>query len=233
MTAPRWIHAALDAVCQADTRMVVSTVDADDLATALLERLPLEALANAVPSAVVANVVRVLGEDHDVVTIAELYQGATRALDAAGAPYAVNTAEVYRPLDLVGRIRWLAEQRPTRLDLQRVEVERDAWHRRYDECIVTITANQQSIASLIEESETRKRERDRARATVADLTEQRAATERALTRTGAPMDELANEQGVVWLHRELDALKERLLKAETERDALRELQDRSVEAADA
>lgn len=137
MTAPRWIAEALDVALNASDD-AIGRVDYDGIATALLERLPLEAIACEVPRAlddiadgmhgrVVADIMRVLTDgDPDVATLTELYQGASKALDAAGVPYAVNTAELYRPLDLAGRIQWLAQQRPTRLDLQRAEAERDA-----------------------------------------------------------------------------------------------------------
>jgi hypothetical protein len=175
VTAPRWISEALAASW--DGLSMGDVPGFDDIARELLERLPIDAMRAAALTSlddVAANrpaeqhsaiattaIVRVLSDgDPEVVELTELYQAASKALDDAGVPYAVNTAEVYRPLDLAGRIRWLAQQRPTRLELQRVEAERDAWHRRYDECIVTITANQRSIAALIDESEARRRERD-------------------------------------------------------------------------
>jgi hypothetical protein len=129
MTAPRWIAEALDA--SLTRRDEEADVSADELAAALIERLPIEAMYAAgcalrPEERTVMGIVRaamgVLSDgDPEVVELTELYQAASRALDDAGVPYAVNTAEVY----LAGRIRWLAEQRPTRLDLQRVEAERD------------------------------------------------------------------------------------------------------------
>lgn len=134
MTAPRWIIQALEHAAPAG----VMGTDAEALAAALLERLPIEAMvaeftvfpnsdrSREEATSVVARIARVLSEDDpEVVELTELYQSACKALDAAGVPHAINTAEVYRPLDLAGRIQWLAEQRPLRIDLQRVEAERD------------------------------------------------------------------------------------------------------------
>jgi hypothetical protein len=180
VTAPRWISEALAASW--DGLSMGDVPGFDDIARELLERLPIDAMRAAALTSlddVAANrpaeqhsaiattaIVRVLSDgDPEVVELTEIYQGASKALDAAGVPYAVATSDsegndCNRELDLASRIRWLAQQRPNRLDLQRVEAERDAWHRRNDECIVTITANQRSIATLIDESEARRRERD-------------------------------------------------------------------------
>lgn len=213
------------------------------VAAALIERLPIEAMIDSatvsvhgdlatdrrVARDVVTAIVKLLADgDPEVVELTELYQGASKALDDAGVPYAdpianltadeireavhasmpagvavfarapnetddqlrarikagdgaipedvkaafrgAATAAMSRPLDLAGRIRWLAQQRPTRLDLQRVLSDRDA---------------QLELRAAAE------RERDAAR-------------------------------------REVDDLKERLLKAETERDALLELRGRAA-----
>lgn len=148
MTAPRWIAEALEATLMEPG---VGDIDVNRLAHHLLERLPIEAMATAAVGAMakgagdqVASVavsmvgatIGVLAEDPDVVTLTELYQSACRVLDEAGVPYAVDkrrddtglsgppqTGQLQ--LDLAARIRWLAQQRPTRLELQRVEAERE------------------------------------------------------------------------------------------------------------
>lgn len=163
VTAPRWIAEALDA-CG-----VIADKCTDDIAKALIERLPIEAMVTAatmsmhgdgvtdraVAREAVANIMRILTDgDPEVVELTELYQGACRALDAAGVPYAIDAeiqphimikttigetaphkpAEVHhvpaRPctlqLGLAGRIQWLAQQRPTRIELQRLQAELQA-----------------------------------------------------------------------------------------------------------
>lgn len=143
-TAPRWIAEAFDVMMAGPG---VGDPEVEKLAAALIERLPIEAMVDAIavlPStreactSLVAKIVGVLTDgDPEVVELAELYQGACRALDAAGVPHAVDRtdtdeasathgAKCSDALDLAGRIRWLAQQRPTRLDLKRVEAERDA-----------------------------------------------------------------------------------------------------------
>jgi hypothetical protein len=134
VTVPKWIAAALE---DATPGQPFRGVDDDALAAALIERLPIEAMVRAVlgynnprdASDLVRQVVRLAVSalsdgDTDAVTLTALYQEASKALDVAGVPYA-NNDEVPVPLDLSARIRWLAQQRPTRLDLQRVEAERD------------------------------------------------------------------------------------------------------------
>lgn len=140
MTAPRWIAEAIDAT-YGDGVDICTSVDVDKIAAALIERLPIEAMAAAgceaittgtpgnpmaAAVAMVSAMVLVLAEgDPEVVQLTELYQGACKALDDAGVPYGAEGVDFDRPLDLAGRIRWLAQQRPTRLELQRVEAERD------------------------------------------------------------------------------------------------------------
>lgn len=134
MTAPRWIAEAIEAAYE-------NGPGDGKLATALIERLPLEAIAAELVrerstdrDASLMAIVRVLTDgDPEVVSLTELYQGACKALDDAGVPYASSVGELgamvtlgpAEPLDLADRIRWLAQQRPTRLELQRVEAERD------------------------------------------------------------------------------------------------------------
>lgn len=142
MTAPRWIAEAIAAA--SDGLTMGDSPGVEELATALIERLPLEALAveldrerSADRDASLMAMVRVLTDgDPEVVELTELYQSACLALDEAGVPYAserVDSDEASatfgskfsESLNLADRIRWLAQQRPTRLDLQRVEAERD------------------------------------------------------------------------------------------------------------
>jgi hypothetical protein len=165
VTAPRWIAEAIEAATEhhrgevfADLRLIRD----EKLAAALIERLPVEAMAASVliscwdvdqltracphtweaadaafpPPArvqadIAARIARVLADgDPEIVTLTDLYQSACRALDAAGVPYAAAYADdgdqQIMPLNLVGRIRWLAQQRPTRLELQRLQSDRDA-----------------------------------------------------------------------------------------------------------
>lgn len=120
MTAPRWIAEAL---------AVADPADDDVIAAALLERLPIEAMRLALDRwtdrhTALARIVAALTEgDPEVMQLAELYQGASKALDEAGVPYAIEGCAL---MDMQRRIRWLAQQRPTRLELQRVEAERDS-----------------------------------------------------------------------------------------------------------
>ncbi|HSR79130.1 MAG TPA: hypothetical protein VLN57_21330 [Xanthobacteraceae bacterium] len=141
MTAPRWITEAVEA-----SGGIINLDDAD-LARALIERLPLEAIGAVcrriddaarslhpeAASAGAVEIVRVLTDgDPEVVQLTELYQGACRVLDEAGVPYAydheqqvvetlVNGIEVVidtaQPLEIAGRIRWLVQQRPIRAEL--------------------------------------------------------------------------------------------------------------------
>lgn len=134
VTAPRWISEALDAAAPAG----VMGTDADALAAALIERLPIEAMVAGLaafegggwmrPEAYkgVTAIVRMLTDgDPEVVQFTELYQDAAKALDAAGVPYGEDRDGVHVFFELGSRIRSLAAQRPIRLDLQRVEAERD------------------------------------------------------------------------------------------------------------
>jgi hypothetical protein len=137
VSVPKWIEEAIE-VCYVD-----NDFDESRLPAALLERLPIEAMARAAAFApevdtkipavlrlatarrVVVNAVSALADGNvDVITLTLLYQCASSALDRAGVPYA-NDDEVPKPLDLTARIRWLAMQRPTRLELARVEAERN------------------------------------------------------------------------------------------------------------
>lgn len=161
MTAPRWIVDAIEA-CESAAPGVLHV---DQLPTALIERLPLEALRGAVQikaadaqavydagpkmwwgdetfappprviAEIVGRVVCVLTDgDPEVVELTELYQDACRALDDAGVPHAQEPDDgPTEQLNLAARIRWLAQQRPTRLDLQRVEAEREVLRNKVDE----------------------------------------------------------------------------------------------------
>lgn len=123
---PRWIREAFD----------VGGSEVGSLIKALVERLPLQRMQDEVVAVlagksgtcededplleladlVVDAIVVVLTDDDEVVTLTELYQGASRALDKAGAPYAEQDGA---QLDLPERIRWLADQRPTRIGMER------------------------------------------------------------------------------------------------------------------
>lgn len=154
MTAPRWIVEALEASFGSPD--AVGRLDIGATATALIGRLPIEEMAKAGHLAVlefrpdsptgaalgmVTAIVGVLADgDPEVVTLAELYHGACKVLDEAGVPYAVDGGDPAiahsqpdQRLDLAGRIRWLAQQRPTRIQfeaeraaLRLVVAERDA-----------------------------------------------------------------------------------------------------------
>lgn len=139
MTAPRWITDALAAACCSIGRM--ADVEPDVLARELIERLPIERMIDAIavlPSTrdaaaeVVSRIVEVLSGDPEVVTLTQLYQDATRALDVAGAPYAEELQGQHDAyivqLDLAGRIRWLSRlltDTVTKLDVERDEREAD------------------------------------------------------------------------------------------------------------
>jgi hypothetical protein len=162
--APRWIAEAIDAG--------VLGVSSRRLAAALIERLPIEAMMadirqriagvagitgdwiGAVAGLAMSGAVHVLTDgDPEVVELAELYLGACRALDMAGVPYAAAYADdgdqQVMPLNLAGRIRWLAQQRPTRLDLQRVEAERDVARAQVAEKDVTAEVTAETIAGCV------------------------------------------------------------------------------------
>lgn len=140
MTAPRWIAEALDAAAPAGT----AGMSNEALARELIERIPLAAIEQALrgiqhgdwSGGVLAVIIGALTDDLEVVTLTELYQGACRMLDAAGVPYERGLTDDGDPqvmrLNLAGRIQWLAEQRPTRLDLQRSEAERDQLRKMYE-----------------------------------------------------------------------------------------------------
>ena len=142
MTAPRWIAEAIDAVSHVerggDVFRSIPVVDVERLPVELLDRLPVEAMVRAatipvhgdeatdrrVAREAIRNVVAILADEkEDAVTLAQLYEDASRALDAAGVPYGVEGAAL---MDMPARIRWLAEQRPRAIDVKRVEAERDA-----------------------------------------------------------------------------------------------------------
>lgn len=163
MIAPRWISEAIDVAYD-------NGPGDGKLAAALIERLPIEAMIDAIavlPStreaciSLVAKVAHVLTDgDPEVVELTELYQDACRALDEAGVPYAIDVevpasimiestigdlaphkpAEVREvpahpgslQMGLPDRIRWLVSERPTRLELQRVEAERDQLRTMYE-----------------------------------------------------------------------------------------------------
>lgn len=146
MTAPRWIAEAIEAVTATvrggEVFQDIPIIDAERLPAALIEHLPLEAMVDAIavlPStreaciSLVAKVVNVLTDgDPEVVELTALYQNACRVLDEAGVPYASSVDELggmvtIRPaeaLDLADRIRWLAQQRPIRAELESAQATR-------------------------------------------------------------------------------------------------------------
>lgn len=130
--APGWIADALTAT---EASIGVGDVELAPLASELLDRLPLarmlaaatEGISNAFSSggehtpdrlarAAVANVVAVLSDPGgEVMEFAEIYFDAAAALMAAGVPHSIEHDAI---LSLGGRIRWLARQRPTALELE-------------------------------------------------------------------------------------------------------------------
>lgn len=144
MTAPRWIRDSIDGQWAGND---VDDKDAEEFARELMEHLPIEAMVSAaatgpetdasipLPLRVIAarrfvtSAIRAMTSDPEVVTLTELYRDACTALDAAGVPYAASYADdgdvQEISLNLSGRIRWLAQQRPSRLELQRIVEERD------------------------------------------------------------------------------------------------------------
>lgn len=122
MTAPRWISEAIEASATLVTPELISATTKE-----LLERLPIEAITVVLRGIVgpagltaleqpgsLASIVSALTDgDPEVVELTELYQGACRALDAAGVPYDRaltddGDLQVVR-LNLAGRIQWLAQ----------------------------------------------------------------------------------------------------------------------------
>ena len=166
MTAPRWFIQATEAALldynPTDVPGVVPGVD--ELAAQLIEHLPIEAMTLEIRSRIagvagltgdwvgvvaglaVLGAVRALTGDHEVITLTELHHDACRALDAAGVPYAEeyddNGETLAMPFNLAGRIRWLAKQRPTALELKRVTAERDAAERELAELRAKIRADE-------------------------------------------------------------------------------------------
>jgi len=291
VTAPRWIAEALDALVLTDDVVTMLPGESATLngryrllpeaietaARALIERLPVEAMAKAGCEAVIAHhaqpmtnpgihgaaiamvtrMISVLADgDPEVVELTELYQGAVKVLNEVGVPYAVDerrddtglsgpmrTGQLH--LDLAARVRWLAQQRPTRLDLQRVEAECKALR----EDVTFVTAERGRLAGQIRAATIALdafqvprhivpldvAERDSPPSVALDLdgrvrelgntlarTRHELATERsAMRQVGEARDMYRTERDAA--RREIDALQERLLKAETERDALRSL----------
>jgi hypothetical protein len=124
VTAPRWIAAAMD-----DELFELDDSERADFARSLIERLPINEMARAMADAEanradqLVSIVRVLSDgDPEVVELTELCQAASKALDDAGVPYAAAYADdgdqQVMQLNLAGRIRWLAQQRPTKLALE-------------------------------------------------------------------------------------------------------------------
>lgn len=151
MTSPRWILEPIEAFELTDDLMqllgttggpyVMLPATAERLVAAIIEHLPLEEMAEHMAKALELNgykweasrpamygvVDALTNGNSEVMQLAELYQGACKALDEAGVPYALDLAADGKetPLHLAGRIRWLAQQRPIRAELEAVEATRD------------------------------------------------------------------------------------------------------------
>lgn len=176
MTAPRWITEALDAACEG-ARHSMTDVRKDAVAAALTERLPIEAMAHAAGDdlGLVSEIVRVLTDgDPEVVLLAELYQGACKALDEAGVPYAIEGCAL---TDMQRRIRWLAQQRPTRAELDAAQATR----RLAENAAVTYMGRArhaeellQNAARTVIDNQQIRDERDRAQMDAAELRQQLA-----------------------------------------------------------
>lgn len=182
MTAPRWIRDSIDGQWAGND---VDDKDAEEFARELMEHLPIEAMVSAAATGhevdlniplplrtvaarrFVTAAVRALTDDAETISLTELYRDASRALDAAGAPYAVDGVM----LSLVDRIAWLTAQRPMRLELQRVEAERDIARQEHTEASAAFA---QSIADASIERDRLAGERDQLRLALAAITHGKA-----------------------------------------------------------
>lgn len=213
MTAPSWI---LDALMNSDLEESL-----DRIANELLERLPIVDISNALDlptkAEALRGVVAALSRNAEVVKLTELYQDACRALDAAGVPYStlppgpmVHDAEGYpaaEPLSLAGRIRWLAQQRPTALELQRVTTERD--HALFKEkrtaellateCSLSMNTMREMFTAR-HERDAAITERDEARAMAKRRTEVDDAIRSMMAAHGVKLDLLDEDLDFLWVN---------------------------------
>jgi len=233
MNAPRWILEALD-VAWSEGRAFSDI--AARLTKEMFERLPIAEMTRgvrdeidgiaglsgdwsaAIAGLAVSKAVQVLAADHDVVTIAELYQDAARALDAAGVPYG---ADGHALMDMPARIRWLAQQHPTRSELARVEAERDQVARELEQCRHDLDAEQRM-----------RREAEAARDGAVEASrmfgEQTAATAATIEQTHDENDQLREEAREAL--QQCERAKHARFEAERDRDELREtLKDRNAQ----
>jgi len=201
---PRWITDAGVSVDLSDGVIA-------DLATALIERLPLGAITLAAvmnpPEARCAAIARALADDAaEPVRHASLLHDVARALDEAGVPRDDLAGKPNRPIDLAGRVRWLTRMRDAKeTDREREAREANRWagearvaRRVLDELARNLGHVGVADASLVQRAAFLQRQ-------LADVRQQRAAVDQALVDAGQPMDELLTEQGVARLHRELVA----------------------------
>lgn len=126
MNKPNWMTRAIGSVAEIDqptadqlTRELVAHLPVAQLELALRAamRQVSEATSDGavVPSGSLALLVDALVDSPEATSFAEIYRGAVVALDDADVPYEVpfnfDGEQRTRRLDLVGRVRWLAENR--------------------------------------------------------------------------------------------------------------------------
>lgn len=174
-TSPGWIVEAMGEIGAIDPALEAHWV------RVLTEHLPIRQIADVVHdyiddeslvNKISRGIIRELTSDSVATTLTDLYQNAARALDTAGVPYGIDQHDPARgageppgPLDLAGRIRWLARQRPTAIELVRVEAERDAAR---DE-LVAVTAQRDALDAVASKAA---QDRDDARDQRDDLKEE-------------------------------------------------------------
>lgn len=206
-STPRWIADAAASVDLPDD--VVA-----DLATALVERLPLEAITLAAvmnpPEARCAAIVAALADDATEtvrrVDLIRAIRDVERALVEAGVPHDDPPGESGHPVDLAGRVRWLGRMRDVKeTDREREAREAHRWAGEAREARRVLDELTRALGHIGAPGASLVRRAAFLRDQLADARQQRAAVDRALVDAGQPMDELLTEQGVARLHRELVA----------------------------